>query len=88
MNENKNGQSNGVMGAAILGAVVGASAVVMFSKDLRKNLKSFLMDSLEKSDGKLDEISQKAGSIKKQAVKVTARKLDNARRKLEESVSS
>jgi gas vesicle protein len=83
-NDGKTG--SGMMGAAIMGAVVGAAAVALLNKDMRKKLKSSIMDSLEKGDAKLDEAVRQVGAMKSQATKRTVEKLRDVRKKIEDKV--
>lgn len=80
MNDEMKG--NSIMGAAIFGAIAGATAVALLNKDMRKNLKQALVDSLEKGDQKMDELAQRAGEVKDDMAEKAVKKLSQTKKKM------
>jgi hypothetical protein len=81
----KDEKSGSMMGAAIFGAVAGAAAVALLNKDMRRSIKAAIIDSLEKSDKKFDELSEKANELKDKATKETQMRLGKVRQKITET---
>lgn len=82
-NNTKNGASS-VLGAALVGAAVGATAVALAHEPTRKKVKESLLNAIEKGDQKLNEAKRKVSDVKKSTQKKAARELGKAQKKLSE----
>ncbi len=82
---NKGGKS--VLGAAVLGAVVGAASVALAHKPTRKMLKQKLAEAMDRGDEAMDKAGQKVEQIKKTTRKAAARELKKAQEKLDNGAS-
>jgi gas vesicle protein len=84
MTDNENDRGGSALKAALIGAVVGAAAVILSNPDSRKKVKDKLSEWMEKGQDKLEQAQEKAGDLKDEGKRKVARGLEKARRKLEE----
>ncbi len=73
------------MTAAIVGAAVGAAAVVLSDKDKRERLKQKAQDMLTKGEQKLGEVKMKTDSAKETAKEKLADNMRKGANKLEKT---
>ena len=81
-----NDRQHGVnlLGAVLLGALVGAGAVVMANEENRKAVKHKMADALESGEEKLDEILSKAEKMTASQRRRLISKLEETKSKLRE----
>jgi len=79
MNDDK--KAKGGIGAVLMGAALGAAAVSLMNKSTRKKLKQSIMTALDKGDAKLDELSERAQKLKKNAADKAETLRENAKAK-------
>lgn len=77
---NKRGSS--VLGAAVVGAAMGAVAVALSHKPTRKKIKGALMNAIEAGDERLGDASRKVEDVKSVARKRAVKELKNIQEKL------
>jgi hypothetical protein len=83
MNEDRQHGMN-LIGAALFGALVGASAVILAKEENRKAVKQKMADALETSEQKLDELLSKAEKLTAAQRRKLITKLETAKNKLRE----
>ena len=73
-----------LIGAALLGALVGASAVILAKEENRKAAKQKMADALESSEEKIDDLLSKAEKLTASQRRKLITKLETAKNKLRE----
>ncbi len=71
-----------LIGSALLGVLVGASAVILAKEENRKAVKHKVADALESSEEKIDEILLKAEKLTGAQRKKLIARLEETKRKL------
>jgi hypothetical protein len=82
-----NHKKTGSIGSVLVGAAIGAAAVSLMHKPTRKKLKDKLMTALDKGDAKLDELGEKAATLKDNVKAKAVKELSKTKKKLEETAS-
>lgn len=85
MKNNNDKKCTTVMGAAVIGAAVGAAAVAFLHEPTREKVRGALTGAIEKGGQKLDEVSNKAKDVKESAKKKAVKELGKAQKKLAEN---
>ncbi len=75
-----------IIGAALLGAVAGASAVLLSREENRQVIKEKAADVLEGSEGKIEEILLKAEELTASQRRNLIAKLEETKHKLREEI--
>ncbi len=83
MREEKHNGLN-MLGAALVGALVGAGAAFLTQEEKRKEIKSRMAEVIATGEEKVDEIMAKAEDLSVSQRRKLLKRMENLRRKLEE----
>ncbi len=83
---NDNNKTSSSFGSLLMGVAIGAVAATMMNKSTRKRVKETIMNALDEGDARMDELEDKADSLKTEVKKRAVKELDKTQRKIASTV--
>jgi gas vesicle protein len=84
MHDDRYKTNGSFVGAAAVGAIAGAAAAFLSSRDNREKLKKSFNELMETGEERIDQVQDKVVDMKDRGKKVLAKGLENARNGLED----